>query len=76
MPRAGAHVLRVLDALRLALEELLSADAQKLFEERSVARVGLVRGEDDVPEERDEARGGGDGVVKQHAAEEPVGYPV
>ena len=57
------------------LRDALAAEAEELLEERGVARVGAEGGEQDVADDRDEADGGREGEVEDHALREPPGYP-
>ena len=57
------------------LRDALAAQAEELLEERGVARVGAEGGEQDVADDRDEADGGREGEVEDHALREPPGYP-
>jgi len=66
----GRHDLPV--PLRLMLQKLFSPNAEKLFQERGVSRIGLVRCEHDISDDGDKASGGGDQVVQIHSVEEPV----
>lgn len=62
--------------MRCGLDVFFGADAEEFFEEGGVAAVGTIGRDEDGAEDGDEADGGGDGEVEEHALDEPAGESV